>query len=61
MNYPDDIRQWDWHPDSPFYSDPLSAFDDLTEKELREALLEWGSYTPQHRYIRTLLWSRQNA
>lgn len=21
-NYPDDIRSWDWHPDSPFYQGP---------------------------------------
>ena len=21
-NYPDDINQWDWHPDSPNYTPP---------------------------------------
>lgn len=22
MNYPDDIGQYNWHPDSPFYTPP---------------------------------------
>lgn len=22
-NYPDDIHDWDWHPNSPFYEAPI--------------------------------------
>lgn len=27
-NYPDDIFQYNWHPDSPFYIEPKEEEDD---------------------------------
>ena len=33
-NYPDDIRNWDHHPNSPFYEEPPETVESLTDKAL---------------------------
>lgn len=35
-NYPDDIRCWDWHPQSPFYEGPLTEEEAISQAEAKE-------------------------
>ena len=37
-NYPDDIRQYDHVPGSPFYSDPSDGLDEMSREELTDLL-----------------------
>ena len=37
-NYPDDIRQYDHVPGSPFYIDPSDGLDEMTREELTSLL-----------------------
>ena len=44
MNYPDDIRNYDWHPNSPFYEEPDEEEEEDVDEEdewlLKEELAE---------------------
>lgn len=39
MNYPDDIRNYDWHPNSPFYEEPEEPEEEEDVDEEDECLL----------------------
>ena len=45
-NYPDDIRQHDDNPDSPFYDDSREAWIESTAEEIKNELLSDGGYKP---------------
>lgn len=44
-NYPDDIRQHDNHPDSPFYDDSREVWLEARAEEIKDELLSDEGYT----------------